>query len=409
MTGSIIPKGKDTWKIVVSMGTGPDGKRRRHIETLHGRKSVAQKRINELLILKDRGIITPQARLTLAQHLRNWLSGYVATSCGPRTIDSYESIAERHIIPALGHYQLRQLNHQAIQEYYSEAQEPPKKLGPRTVAKHHRLLSQALKYAIRQGYVVRNPCDLVDPPKWQPRDMRALNKNEAALFLAEASSSDFYPVYYTALTTGLRQAELCGLTWRDIDTETTTDKDGNITYGTISVRHVLYKRRGVCEIKPPKTKRSSRDVKMTENLAKFLKEYKSAQQTLYWHVSDWQQINKPLPPDYFVFGFLDQPCSPSSLSHNFAAVARKAGLEGVNFHGLRHSFASLALAEGAPAKVVSEALGHASVAFTLQTYAKSLPGMQEKTMELLNDALPEGILQTGTKMTPETNIMLSQT
>ena len=397
MTGSIIPKGKDTWKIVVSMGAGPDGKRCRHIETIHGRKSAAQKRINELLVLKEKGIITPQARITLTEHLKNWLAGYVKTSCSPRTIDSYESIARIHIIPALGHYQLRQLNHQAIQEYYSKAKEPPKKLNPRTIAKHHRLLSQALKYAVRQGYLGRNPCDLVDAPKWEPKRMRTLTEREVSIFLEAASSSHYYPVYYTAIATGLRQAELCGLTWRDIDTEATTDEEGNIRYGYISVNQVLYKRRGVLELKAPKTEQSRRTVSMTENLAKYLKEYKGSQELLYWQVSDWQQINKPLPLDYFVFGFLDKPCSPSMLSHDFARIAQKAGIRGVRFHDLRHTFASLTLMRGAPAKVISEALGHASVAFTLQTYAHVLSGMQEKAMSLLNDVLPEGILPESMK------------
>jgi len=387
MTGSIIPKGKDTWKIVISMGTGADGKRRRHIETIHGPKRAAQKRIRELLDLKDKGIITPQARLTLAEHLRNWLAGYVSTSCSPRTIDSYESIVRVHIIPALGHYQLRQLNHQAIQEYYSKAK---KALTPRTVHKHHRLLSQALKYAVKQGYLARNPCDLVDAPKWQPKKMRALEESEVPIFLEAASSSPYYPVYYTAISTGLRQAELCGLTWRDINTETTIDEKGNTKYGYVSVNQVLYKRRGVLELKAPKTKQSRRQVSMTQNLAIYLKDYKSSQELLYWQANDWH-INKPLPLDYFVFGFFDKPCSPSMLSHDFARIAQKAGLKGVRFHDLRHTFASLMLMRGAPAKVISEALGHASVAFTLQTYAHVLSGMQEKAMSLLNDVLPEGI------------------
>ncbi len=174
MKGSIISKGKDTWKIVVSMGAGPDGKRRRHIETVRGRKSAAQKRINELLVQKEKGIITPSVRLTLGEHLRNWLAGYVRSSCSPRTIDSYESIAEGHIIPHLGHYQLKQLHPQAIQEYYTEAEIIP--LSRRTVAKHPRLLSQALKYAVRQGYLGVNPCSLVDAPRWQPRRMRSLEE-----------------------------------------------------------------------------------------------------------------------------------------------------------------------------------------------------------------------------------------
>ena len=108
ITKNITKKGKDTWRIAVSMGTGTDGKRIRHIETIHGLKSAAKARRDELLVLKEKGVITPQTRLTLAEHLRNWLSGYVKSQCGPRTIESYESIAERHINPKLGHYQLKQ-------------------------------------------------------------------------------------------------------------------------------------------------------------------------------------------------------------------------------------------------------------------------------------------------------------
>jgi integrase len=383
MGGSIIPKGKDTWKIIVSMGTGPDGKRRRHIETIHGRKSAAQARIRELLTLKDKGIITPRTKLTLAEHLTNWLGGYVRSSCSPRTIDSYESIAERHIIPALGHYQLRRLNYQTINEYYARAKGA---LSPRTVAKHHRLLSQALKYAVIKEILARNPCDLADAPKWQPKPMRTLTEWEVSIFLEAAKDSFYYPVYYTALSTGLRQAELCGLRWRDLDLDLLS----------ISVNQVLYKRRGVCETKPPKTQNSRRQIRLTPKLALYLKDYRAEKETLYWRLA-----GKPLPLDSFVFGFLNKPCDPSILSHDFAIIARKAGLEGVRFHDLRHTFASLMLSRGAPAKVISEALGHASVAFTLQTYAHVLSGMQEKAMELLNGILPDGVSkQTDTFLTP---------
>ncbi len=161
------------------MGKSGNGERLRHVETVTGKYSDAIRRRNELEVLRSKGIITPAVRLTLAGLLDEWLTGYVRTQCGPRTIESYESIVALHIKPNLGHIQLKQLNHQAIAEYYAKAKETP--LTPRTVAKHHRLLSQALKYAVRQGYLVRNPCDLVDAPKWQPKPMRALTKGEAAL------------------------------------------------------------------------------------------------------------------------------------------------------------------------------------------------------------------------------------
>ncbi len=204
--------------------------------------------------------------------------------------------------------------------------------------------------------------------------------------VAWASSCPCYPVYHTAISTGLRQAELCGLRWRDLDLDLLS----------LSVNQVLYKRRGVCEVKPPKTLHSRRRIKLTPKPALFLKEHKTEKETQYL------LAGKLLPLDSLVFGFLDKPCDPSILSHDFAIIAKKAGLEGVRFHDLRHTFASLMLMKGAPAKVISEAPGHASVAFTLQTYAHVLSGMQEKAMELLNEILPEGVKkQTDTFLTPK--------
>ena len=383
--------GKNKWRVEVSMGKGGNGERRRHIETVTGTHADAINRRNELEVLRSKGVITPNVRITLGEHLTNWLDGYVKSKCGPRTLESYRSVVERHITPNLGHYQLRQLNHQAIQEYYSKSIE---KLSPRTVAKHHRLLSQALKYAIRHGYLGRNPCDLVDAPEWEPRKMRALTQGEAAHLLEVAKASPYYPVYYTAISSGLRQAELCGLRWRDVQLD--TDRPG------ISVNQALLKRAGVCLMVEPKTSNSRRRVAMTANLATYLREYRGKRQDLFLDLSDLSQL---LPLDSLVFSLvdkLDKPCDPSMLSHDFAAIAKRAGLAGVRFHDLRHTFASLALMRGAPAKVVSEALGHASVSFTLQVYSHVLPGMQENAMALLNGVLPAGVDNISvTEMSPE--------
>ncbi len=209
--------------------------------------------------------------------------------------------------------------------------------------------------------------------------MRTMTEWEVSIFLEAASSSQYYPVYYTALSTGLRQAELCGLRWRDL----------KLDLCSLSVNQVLYKRRGVCELKLPKTNYSRRSVAMTPKLALYLKEYKAEKETLHWRIAE-----KALPLDSPVFGFLNKPCDPSVLSHDFTIMAKKAGIEGVRFHDLRHTFASLMLMKGAPAKVISEALGHASVAFTMDTYSHIIEGMQEDAMALLDEVLPSGVPQT---------------
>ena len=311
----------------------------------------------------------------MGEHLHNWLEGYVKTNCQLCTQDGYQNIVEHHLIPALGQVQLKHLHPQAIQSYYSKAVE---KLSPRTVAKHHRLLSQALKYAVRQGYLGRNPCELADPPSWKGKPMRTLIPAEVEALFDEAKDSYFYPVYYSAVSTGLRQGELLGLRWRDVD----------LDFLSISVSQVLYKRRGICQFKEPKTAHSRRRVAMTPKLALFLREYRAERERLY------RKLGKELTLDSLVFAYPDgRPLDPSVLSHEFARLAKQAGLERVRFHDLRHTFASLMLMRGAKPKVISEALGHASVGFTMDVYSHIIEGMQADAMALLDEVLPEGIVK----------------
>ncbi len=372
MRGSIREKSKGSWQIQIYTGTGPDGKPRRHFETVRGRKGDAQRRLTELLSSLDKGVYTPPGRLTVAEHLKNWLEGYVRTNCGPRTIDSYQSIVEHHLAPALGCVLLKHLHPQMIQAYYGKACEG---LSPRTVAKHHRLLSQGLKYAVRQGYLGRNPCELVDAPSWKGKTMRTLTPGEVELLFDAAKDSYYYPVFYTAVSSGLRQAELLGLTWRSID----------LDYLSISVTQVLYKRCGLCRFTEPKTAHSRRRVAMTLKLALFLREYRTERESLY------RQLGRPLTLDDLVFASIEgKPIDPSVLSHAFGKICKKAGLEHVRFHDLRHTFASLMLLRGAKPKVISEALGHASVAFTMDTYSHIIEGMQSDAMALLDEVLPAG-------------------
>ena len=339
MRGHIRRKGEHSWQITLDTGNGADGRRHRVYETVRGGRRDAQRRLNELLVNLEKGIYTPPGRLTVGEHLHNWLEGYVKTNCSQRTLDGYQSIIETHLIPALGHIQLKHLHPQAIQGYYGKACE---RLSSRTVHHHHRVLSQSLKYAVRQGYLGRNPCEFVDPPSPKGRAMRTLTPGEVEVLFENAQDNYYYPVIYTAVSTGLRQAELLGLRWRDID----------LDFLSISVSQVLYKRRGICQFNEPKTSHSRRRVAMTPKLACFLREYRQECERLY------RELGKELTLDSLVFASVEgKPLDPGVLTHNFARIAKRAGLKNVRFHDLRHTFASLMLLRGAKPKVISEALG----------------------------------------------------
>jgi len=250
------------------------------------------------------------------------------------------------------------------------------RVSARTVYQHHRILSESLKYGLRQGYLGRNVCELVDPPSPRKKTMRNLKPEEVGILLETAEDNPHYPIFYTAVSTGLRRNELIGLRWRDIDLEMLS----------ISVSQVLYKRRGVCVFKEPKTAHSRRRVDMTPKLALYLRSYKAEREAFH------RELGQPLTLDSLVFTAVDgQPVDPSTLSHSFAVTAKLAGLGGVRFHDLRHTFASLMFLRKVSPKVISEALGHASVAFTMDTYSHIMEGMQQEAMALLDGVLPEGM------------------
>jgi integrase len=125
---------------------------------------------------------------------------------------------------------------------------------------------------------------------------------------------------------------------------------------------------------------------MTPKLALFLREYRTEREAIY------RELGKELTLDSLVFAYPDgKPLDPSILSHDFAKIAKEAGLENVRFHDQRHTFASLMLLRGAKPKVISEALGHSSVAFTMDVYSHIIEGMQSDAMALLDEVLPKGV------------------
>jgi len=367
-----IRRRSNNWQLTVWTGKKPNGRPQRHFETIKGSKQDAQRRLRELLTALDKGAYTPPSHITVAELLSQWLAAYCRTHCSPRTQDGYASMIRRHIVPAVGHIKLEDLKSRMIQTLYGSACE---KLSNRTVLHIHRVFSQALKWAVRQGYIGRNPAELADPPKPHNRTMNTLSEFEAAALLDKARDSIYYPVIYTAISTGMRRNELLGLRWRDVD----------LLMASISVSRSLCKAKGRVEFKECKTERSRRQVSMTPKLACFLRECQQRQERLS------MEHGKQLTPDNLVFCHPDgRPFDPSTVTHSFGKIVRDAGLS-LRFHDLRHSCASLMLKQGVHPKIVSEMLGHSTVAITLDVYSHVTPGLQEAAARSLDALLPAGI------------------
>jgi integrase len=165
---------------------------------------------------------------------------------------------------------------------------------------------------------------------------------------------------------------------------------------SISVTQVLYKSGVKAVFKEPKTAHSRRRVAMTPKLAIYLRGHKASREWLSI------QSGRTLTLDDLLFTTCQGlPLNNGVVSHAFHKLASKAGINGVRFHDLRHTFASLMLMRGAKPKVISEALGHASVAFTMDVYSHIIDGMQEDAMVLLDGVMPSGVSQSfNTKLTP---------
>jgi len=375
MKGHIRQRSRGTWEITIGVGRDPQtGTRKRHFETVAGSKKDAQRRLAELLISIDKGSYAkPDPRLTLGGWLCEWLSSYAAIHCSLRTVEGYQFIIRRYLMPALGQIPLNQLQPQHVQRYCADALSTG--LSNRTVMHSYRLLHKALNDAVKRGLVARNVADAVDPPRPERKEMATLNSDELSQLLDAARETPYYAPLYTKAHTGLRRSELLGLRWCDV----------NLDMCTLSVAQTLQRVGGQCIFGQPKSAKSRRQVALTPSLVLFLRKYKAEQE------ANRGLLGKPLRETDLVFCHPDgTPLDPNTLTHALGKIVRKAGVSHIRLHDLRHTHATLMLEAGVHPKIVQERLGHSTIATTLDIYSHVLPGMQEAAARSFEELLEKG-------------------
>ena len=385
MTGSIRRRGKNSWELTIDLGHDADGKRRRKFVAFKGSKADADKKLRELVTALDKGMSLDTSKATVREFLERWMRDYVATNTAPSRKDGYGFIVRCHLIPSLGRILLDKLQPIHLQEYYARALSGGRSdgkggLSARTVQHHHRVLSEALSHAVKWGLITRNVAHAVDPPRPSRTEVAILIPVDVDKLLDVAEGTPYYALIFAALYSGLRRGELLGLRWSDVD----------LLMATISVSRSLQKLYGgEISVREPKSARSRRLIPMPPSLAILLRQHKEQQKE--------QKVifGSMLRENDYVFAHPDgSPLDPTTVSHTFAKLARKAGLSNIRFHDLRHAHASLMLRTGADPKVISERLGHSSIAITMDIYAHILPGLQEEAVIRFEDALKQRVAPT---------------
>lgn len=314
--------------------------------------------------------LTEDSRMTLGEWLDRWLEEWVAPSVRESTLESYRYHIRHHIKPRLGSKPIGKITADDVQKLYREIQncgriqEDPvwgHALSGSTVRGLHGVFHMAMDAAVRAHLIPKNPTEGVTLPKKETVPKQILNDAQLERFIKEIQSDPiWHDFFYTELTTGLRQGEICGLMWSDFDE----------AHGTLSVRRTLHVQKGGRLVTgETKTGTGKRTITLPPSTAGLLAQRKKSS------YSQWIFPN-PLRPE--------QPASPNAAYNHLKTLLRKAGLPSIRFHDLRHTFATHALASGVDAKTLSGILGHTQASFTLDTYTHVTGDMQRQAAQVMD-------------------------
>lgn len=358
----------------------PNGRRRTFSAIT---KEEVQDWLKKATLEAQQGILLPAADETLAQYLERWLRDEASQRLRPRTLRRYTELIRLHVIPSIGNVRLDKVGRPHLLRLYREAGE--KGLCPATVHYIHRVLHVAFRDAIRGDHIARNPCDLVDPPPKEDPDVVPFTKDEAAAVLRAAQGHRLYALLLMALLTGMRQGEILGLQWEDLDL------DPEKAQGLAQIRRSLGYLTGRGFIfGPPKTAKSRRRVSLSPSVVSALVVHRERQNEERAAAgAAWREHG-------LVFCSRNgSPIHHSNLYHRlFQPIVKELGIVGKNFHGLRHTCATLMYARGDELKTISDLLGHSSVRITADLYAHPVIEVQRQAVQGL-DEMVMGALRAG--------------
>jgi integrase len=336
-------------------------------ETDRQLKTRAENELRRLLVQREDGVsIALPEKLTVSAWLDQWLVG-IKPNVGERTYRSYETLLRHHVKPVVGSLLLRNLRPADVRSIYSQMAE---KGNAGTTALHcHRVLRQALKQALREELVTRNVADLVTAPRATVKEIAPVSIEDLSRILVVADQAPPYGVMIRlTLWTGMRLGEVLGLRWQDLDLEAGQLRISQ-TYGNDG------------KFRAPKTERSRRTLSIDPEIVTVLREHRR-QQTEHYLETGLRGEH-----DLVFADPLGEPVPQYRVNYAWRSVCTKAGVPGVRFHDLRHSAATLALANGVDVAVVSRRLGHSTPSTTLNIYRHVMPSEDKAAAGIMSQVM----------------------
>ena len=373
MAGSIEKRGKDSYRLSCIAGYDLQGKPIKKTKTIHGTIKDAKIELAKFVADVQKGLYVEGKSLKFEDFVEIWKRDYGSKELAPSTYNRYLGMLNSRIIPYFSHFHVDKIKPTDIMQFYdllsrdtqivrrknNNGKKTGKPLSSKTIVEHHRLLHAMLQRAVYWQMIVANPAERVQPPKTKKPKRKYYDDEQSKTLvsnLMELTEDQFKYKVAIILTifTGVRLGELMGLEWSDINF-----KDGIVNINRSS-QYLAEK--GVFT-KTPKTESSIRDVAIPEFVVTLLEEYKcwyDNQKALFGEL--WYDSNR-------LFVQTDgKPMHPSTISKWFEKFVEQIGLPVINFHGLRHTNATLLISQNIDVSVVAARLGHAQITTTYNFY-----------------------------------------
>jgi integrase len=362
------------WALVVDGPRGLDGRRRQVTRSGFASRAAALAALDEE---RDRlqGSEPGAGRVKVSDYLASWLAG--KRNLRPSSVALYRGHIERHLAPALGHLRLSELRAEHVDHFLNELLADAG-VSAATSRRIHATLRAALNGAVRRRLIPYNPALQVELPAERRAPSPVWTPEQVGHFLDVTQHDRLGPLWALVVMTGVRRGEAVGLQWGDVDLDA----------GVIRVRQQAVEVAGRVHLSEPKTRSGVRTVPLDSGTTAALRSHKAAQAAERLKAgAAWRDTG-------FVFtDELGQMLRPEAVSRAFRGAAARAELPRIRLHDLRHTSASLALSAGVPLKVVSDRLGHSTIAITANLYTHVSPVVAQGAADAIAGSVPRGRVQ----------------